>query len=690
MRRSTLVWMTCTGAALLAACQLVAGIESRPTDPLVPGCTLPTSGARRVRFANLVPDDASVDLCVRPSGSATGRPVFRGGGTDCPAGVAYSRVTAPFAAAERVDVKVIPAGSTCAAAALSEATLDVPDDAVLTILRVGGNGIAEQILAAPEQPETDPVDTRIRFVNALPSGKALNWGIPFQPIVPADLELVFLEQAVPFAHVVPGGVKSTLGKIDDRGYLIAQRTPFTVGVAEEGSLRTIFVNPVPGGPLTSSLFAIGNPRDLGHPPRGLFCSEYDLDGLFAKCSLTSLPSLSIDTFNISLYGPNARAEVQRRPAIFAKITERDSDLMCVLEAARREDRDAVIAAGAAGHLKYAQTADTTLDTPPTDARNAVGVVPPAPSTPACGGTVPTKQVDDAFACVVNNCSTKPGDAGGVLAGSTDCISINCAPEFLALQSGSLDQKRCFDCIVYNVASQASYAQSRLSCTTDLRPPFAHGGQNPSMVLSRYPLAQQETYVFPATGYRRTILRSVVQLQQGSTVDFYCAQLSSSLVKANLPYTGSYGEGEGGWAAEQLLQAQRLVDWVKQKSAGRQAIIAGDWHASAQYTRAGADGGVETLVTALNPETIDALRAGFVEATAPGFVPSCTFCTRSINAYNGALEGGYFFVPTFLFGFPDKATTSVARAFDEHVVQLSDGSKGALSEYYGLNVRVLRP
>ena len=125
MRRSSLLF---TSGALfvlgIVGCQALAGIQTRTTDPLLTGCSLPASGNGRIRLVNVAAVAGNTDFCVRTSGTAWGRPIFRDGGNDSlclgtssqPGGLSYAESTVPSAVAPgNIDVKAIPSGQTCAA-----------------------------------------------------------------------------------------------------------------------------------------------------------------------------------------------------------------------------------------------------------------------------------------------------------------------------------------------------------------------------------------------------------------------------------------------------------------------------------------------------------------------------------------------------------------------------------------------
>jgi hypothetical protein len=298
--------------------------------------------------------------------------------------------------------------------------------------------------------------------------------------------------------------------------------------------------------------------------------------------------------------------------------------------------------------------------------------------------VPVQDVDDVYSCMIANCSTKPGDGSGQLAGDTSCLSQKCAAKFIPLLN---NQQGCYDCIVVNVLGQQTFDQGKLSCTSDPRPPLAFQGQSPLMMLSRFPLSNRDQFVLPSTNFRRTVLYATATLQDQVQVDVYCALLTSTLIKSDLPYVGAYdnGDRDNGYDNEQLLQAQKLVAWVKTKSGGRPAIIAGDWHSSIAVTQGGTK-----LVDDQSPATLQLLRGAFQSATAASWSPSCSYCPGAKNAYNGDLSGiGLLLYETFLANWPASAATDESTIYNQPVVPLTSGT-GMLSPYFGLNVRVLRP
>lgn len=667
-------------------CQAIAGVETRTLDPRTGGCTLPT-GAAKVRLANLVVGDSKIDACIRASGTDYRRPVLRDAGTDCQAGFVYGEVSAPLGvSAGKIDVKIIPAGQTCGAPALGEAlgvTLAAGEQ--VTVALVGNTGSTKAVPLA-ESPGVSPGNLKLRFVNAIAGSKPLSLGVTKDGRLPTDLTATILSAPVPFGGVVPAGAKAIAGTLDANGYLSLFATEYQLGAAEDGSTKAQLVVSLPNSPAIYSLYAIGSATDAAHPIRGLLCNESLIKGIGTQCTVTALPTLSIDVFNVGLTGAGSPSEDARRPYVVDEIGKRASDMMCLVDVSRKSDRDAIAAASASksGLVSvYAPTIDS--GTPPTDPTNQAGAVPPPPAAPPCGGSIDPKQVDDILSCFVANCSKVAGDMTSVLNGDVSCLSSKCASQILPLYGGTPPEQNCFECIATAVGAYDSWQKTKKVCTTDARVHYPFDGQNPSMILSRFPIISSDVFVLPSTNFRRTVLYAQLQIEPTQTIDYYCAQLSSPLFDDALPYTGNYGgvDLSRGYDNEALLQVQKAIAWIARKSSGRPTIISGDWQASVAVTQ----GSVKVLADS-NPEVIKSLRSSFAEAVAPDWVPTCTYCPSPKNPYNGTFVG---LAPegVYLFNWPEHATTEEAILYDSPVVPLPTG-KGMLSPWFGLGVRVVRP
>lgn len=285
--------MSALALLALTGCELVGHLDPRSVDPINPGCALPTEGDGRIRLANLRPDPALVDFCVRSSGGTYGRPVIHGGGSACGVGYRYEDVSAPFAVpAGAIDVKMIAAGNPCAAPALAEIRqVAVDTTSVVTIANLAGPMGLAQLAAWPEEATSDASHVRLRLVNATVHSAPLYLGLAKDATVPTQLITRLLPDAVAFGATP----KPNLGlaeQIDERGYLVLPAQQTELGVALDADTNALFALSIAARPATYSLFAIGDVADKSYPPRGLLCDESTPStGLTLSCVETSLAAL---------------------------------------------------------------------------------------------------------------------------------------------------------------------------------------------------------------------------------------------------------------------------------------------------------------------------------------------------------------------------------------------------------------
>jgi hypothetical protein len=738
------------GATLLAvaACQLIAGTETRTLNPEHGGCSLPSGTGPQVRIANFVPDTSVVDVCIRPAGGSWGEPLILNGGTGCPAqfgqsappdysgppGFAYTQVSIPFTApAETVDVKMVTAGDSCEASALTEADhvkLAPAGQAVTTLLRIGGaDGIAQKIEALPENYPTNLTNTYLRLVHAMPGVGPIDFGLaqPTATQLPTTLAQVQVPN-IPFGQTAaPGAMSLASTPVTSAGYIpiIAGMFPIAVGVHGSGNPEKaiIFLSLMNLNGAEYSFYAAGLNRNNAYPEQGYFCNEnpgaptMPNNGLLVQCQKTKLSGLSVDVFTASLYGPNAPAYSQRKTAITdpnnSPIQKRDSDIMCLSEVDFVGDIQQIIAnslppdAGGTGSFPYSYWVQTNVTTPFTNPTDQEGGVPPAPTTAPCANVINDNPslVSDTYNCMIQHCSSN-GTATGQLPGTTDCLSQNCS-QYLGQLLLSAPYQGCFNCIVDYAASDQPYSAGQTACTMTVQQPFGFNGQLSNLILSRYPLTDTKYYIFPSTNYRQGALKATVVLEDQS-VDFYCTFLTSTLIASEQPYTGNYGNGGspssevsgGAYANEQLLQAQDLISWVQQTSGNMPAIIVGDWRSSlagpADAGPSNPEAGIFTSPAALIPETQNLLAMAFQPATAPGWVPTCTYCPQTDNVLNVGQTSAYFMNQPYLYKWgtmPASAAQVESLLYTQPTMAVTFGDAGTfapISQYFGLNIQVVRP
>jgi hypothetical protein len=696
---------------VVAGCRGVAGLRdlsyAPPTDAACVAPVLEGSGNGMVRLADLSTKAGYADFCIRTSGGSWSGSVFASGGPSCQPGLAYPQVTVPFAApVGHIDVKTIPAGASCDADATSEIDGVPVGDAriseagqgapVVTLVRYGDS--AEHLAALPEEPSSTAATGtyEVRMVNALSSGGPINVGFAGGASLPQTVTPALRNPIQP-GHAGSGN-EGANWDFDPEGYTtLPDAGGLYIAAVLQGQTNAQFVATTPEYADRQTLFAIGAVGDAAYPVRGLACQDIPpaaSPSLLASCGLTALPNLSVDTVNASLYGADAPFENARRPYIEQAIAARSTDLVCLLEADRDTDK-ASLAAAAMVQFPYSYYVNTTLATQPTDPATADGGVPRAPTMAPCAGADPAT-VATAYQCVEQNCSG-PGGASGHIS-TAGCLSEECLLQLLPLQSKAAS---CFDCMLYYLVSELPISAGQTACTQQTQPeqvPLAFDGMAASMILSHYPLKNMQSFILPSTGFRRMVLYAQVDIGP-ETIDFYCGQLSSPLIIADVPYTGSYGQGTStnGWENEQQLQVQEVISFVEKTSgaSGNRAIIAGDWHASTQDLAA--DGGV--IVGATSPEIMASLGAAFQAQEPPGYVEGCNFCPAPQNPYNGQIEPGDF-THTFLRGFPasavtddeywDTSSTAVAPITGILGEPAPPGGAGPVWEYYPRQVYVLLP
>jgi hypothetical protein len=434
---------------------------------------------------------------------------------------------------------------------------------------------------------------------------------------------------------------------------------------------------------------------------------------------TSAGSLSIDVFNAGLYGAAAKVEEKRALPVLEALAGRGlqkSDLLCVTEVTRHDDLPLPpeqrgwtqehlidLATHVSGGYQYWVQGKTDQHTPFTDPARRDGTVPDPPTQPPCDPSVdmPPTTVDGAYECLKTKCSTT-NDGTGVNQGGFNCISSMCPKPLAGLLYGNPRQQVCFNCIITNALSYMTWDQNRANCTTELAQPFAFGGSPSSLMLSKYPLVDQDQYVEQTSMFRRVVLFARMEYAPGSGIDVYC--VTAPPLIGTQPYTGDYGNGASvsngdAWRQNQMWSVQSVIAWIKRKSAGRPAIIAGDWSASAAARDAkgtiilGPDG--TPLIEDVNPASIQLLRDAFIEAVpVENYKPQCTLCPAPRNPLNrGAVPqlnlGVYLHNP-----WTQDATTATSIFMDDPAAiainSVEYGAFGPYSETFGYSVRIRRP
>jgi len=394
--------------------------------------------------------------------------------------------------------------------------------------------------------------------------------------------------------------------------------------------------------------------------------------------------VAFDTFNLYLAGAFAPYEAQRRQPIIDAIAAMDSDILCVQEAWRKSDKDA-ISAGAKGKFPYVVSFDDNLQTKLNDPEDQHGKVPPAPTAPPCAAQEQLDKLNLVLECVKAKCSTIPGSEDGMTT-STDCAVKECTSEAASLLYGNTADQKCYGCAATQLPTD-TLKTIKEKCTTDVNAGLAFDGQAGVMLLSKFPLEGAEQWVIPGTWNRRIILRATAKLSGGLSVDVYCNHLPSVFYQPAFPYTGDYGLGETssvGWENELMLDSQKLVAWVETRSGTNRAVILGDFNASPEMK----DNAIEPDGAA----AYEFLVSKFTEALPAGFKAKCTYCGKGEDFLAGPMGPNTWIDHIFLKNIPVSAAKSYERRFTEAVVPVPASDAGTdagpakvpLSDHFGVH------
>ncbi len=716
---------------VFAACQLVAGVQSRTLDPIPGGCSLPTGTGPQVRFANLAPTADPLDICIRATGTSWGEPLILNGGSSCPTtfpakGFTYSQISIPFTApGSTIDVKTVIGGGNCNSTSVSELNgFKLQPSAVATLIAIGGaNGQPKKLVALPEwDAAVSGNGELLRVVNTLTGVPSIDVGSADNVQLPASIDVVYnLAAGAAYGGTLAKGEKSAFAVIEDDGYLPIIQGSYNLAVAPHGKPDALLLFPQQAtGNVEATLYAIGLALNDAYPLEGLYCVESAPgtatgNPLLMNCSTSALPTLSFDVFNPALYGPNspyfAVRDSQYAPDPSTNpISTRTSDVMCLVEVDLLKDQQNIINVGKQGNYNYSYTISTNLTTPFSNG-GAIqeGGTCPVTTQPGCA----TLQAADpmgltkAFTCMEQYCSDT-GDANGILNTTTDCLSTNCAGQLALLLEG---YPTCFDCVAANVTSNATYGDALNTCTTNPSPPLGYGGNNSTMILSKYPIVNQDTYILPSSYYRRSVLYSQVQFPGNVTVDFYCGFFITPLIASSLPYYGCFGQGYGAttntaseqsYLAENLYEAQLMATWVKEKSgkSGKPAVIVGDWRVGLGVPAGTPYDAGFPPPQPIGTDTINFLssQTGWQAPTGPNWPPNgeCNNCPGTVNLLNVPDTTSYFSLQPFLYNWPNQGGNPLVDEqliFTQNVLPIGDagGANNApISPYYGLNFHVHRP
>ena len=354
--------------------------------------------------------------------------------------------------------------------------------------------------------------------------------------------------------------------------------------------------------------------------------------------------LRVTTYNVGLL-PAFVSQVDQRVAPIADRLANDvSDVICIQELWRDQDRNAIEQRLAAQYPFRMRTA----------ARQKF-----ADSAPAC--TI--SSFEPIAECLISRCAFTQDD---IIA----CATNNCRDSIFTLAATE------------PLCAAALFAQSGRSSNeildiqeellSDSNPAglFAFGGESGTEIFSKLPLNEQQVVDFfdDSTTSRRVALLATVE-QNGVATRIGCTHLSSNL-DGILPYTGAHGS----WAGENQVQAMTLVTAANNSSSER-VVLAGDFNCSQENPTTGAGGDF-----AASCQTIRA--AGYSDPAADSL--RCSYCNENILNQMKSGQGeqrDLVLDHLFIRGVNPISTASI---FYDEIIQI-DGNQSNLSDHYGVSL-----
>jgi endonuclease/exonuclease/phosphatase family metal-dependent hydrolase len=388
--------------------------------------------------------------------------------------------------------------------------------------------------------------------------------------------------------------------------------------------------------------------------------------------------IEVQTFNLALAGAFVPNEAARRAPVIDAVANLDSDIVCLQEVWEQSDKDLVIAAASA-NFPHIVSHTTDFSTPITSPEDQNGEIPTPFATAPCAGY--ETELAAAVDCLAANCSTMPGSEAGQTT-STACATEFCVEAVATLLFGDADQQRCYSCLTTQLPTEP-FSDMRDLCTNETNATLAFRGQSSSMILSKFPLSEPVNYVVPGSWNQRVVTIATATLPSGAEVDVYCNHLTPIFEAITFPYTGQYGAGmtgAEGWAAEQLLQVEKIITLVSERSATRPGIILGDLNTGTAGLGAGL--GDEA------PLTFERLREVYELGVARDFEAQCTYCSGNANNDPDALD--VWIDHIFLHGLSRSQVTASERTFDEANVDAGGGVMVPPSDHYGIASTITIP
>lgn len=235
---------------------------------------IPCTGANvaGLRFTNVMPDASAVDFCMGAPGNLSG-PVAKLAGA--PEGLKYnSFITYDYSVDGPIDIKAVPAGSSCSGPGLAE-VMNVcltgsHGPPAASIYLMGGNGLPLTLAALPNESK-DFGKLRLRFLHAAATSSKLDFGLAESGELPTTIA-TGISSGVAFNGVPKAGNTIINAPIDAFGYLIVGSLPTALDAHAWAAALSGTIDAVVVAPFTSveanqgavlTVAAVGKPNEAG-------------------------------------------------------------------------------------------------------------------------------------------------------------------------------------------------------------------------------------------------------------------------------------------------------------------------------------------------------------------------------------------------------------------------------------------
>lgn len=386
------------------------------------------------------------------------------------------------------------------------------------------------------------------------------------------------------------------------------------------------------------------------------------------------PELVVATWAGNLETDFAAGFAERREAVAEAVAASDADVLCLTNVYRPADRARLRAVATA--FPFQAHVATDLATEVDDPTDQSGATPALPPGPACQGEGLDRLLE-AGRCVARECY---GDEA----------NLDVRPKAGACMDGCnvylgavAPWPRCMFCgRVLFWFSDATLAQVRDACSARSTS-TAFDGNNDTLLLSRHPLTDVGLRIVGSTGHRVGFLRARVHKPSAAPTWVFCTSLTRVSISPISPYTGPYGAdaktSPEGFAAENLLQAKKLVAHVRAVAGAEPAIVLGNFQASPPYP---VDGGMHAGSVAA--PSYAWLGHELVPGYAPDFTPSCDRC--SDNPWVEKHVDSFWYSHIFLYALDRSAALRTYRTFTTPV----GGQPTPPSAFFGIATRLRLP